>query len=206
MAGFSERFIPNFASIAHPLRCLLKATRWEWNETCHAAFEEIKSSLSEYSLLSHYVIGQDTELVVDASVTGLGAVLVQRASKAEPFRPVMFKSRGLKDEETRYSSTEREALAIRWAAKKLRNYLLGAPTFRIVTDHRPLTYMFNKVSGDLPPRVEKFAMDIQELEYELVYRPGKTCIADYLSRHHSSRKGSSPAQVLLKRWRWLSKV
>ncbi len=27
-----------------------------------------------------------------------------------------------------------------------------------------------------------------------MYRPGKTCIADYLSRHHSSRKGSSPSQ------------
>ena len=40
-------------------------------------FEQLKSSLSEYSLLYHYVIGQDTELVVDASETGLGAVLVQ---------------------------------------------------------------------------------------------------------------------------------
>ncbi len=85
MAGFSERFIPNFASIAHPLRCLLKATRWEWNETCHAAFEEIKSSLSEYSLLYHYVIGQDTELVGDASVMGLGSILVKGHLKLNPF-------------------------------------------------------------------------------------------------------------------------
>ena len=34
-------------------------------------------------------------------------------------------------------------------------------------------------------------MDLQELEYEVVYRPGKVCIADYMSRHHSNRKGSS---------------
>ena len=132
MAGYSECFIPNFASIAQPLHKLLKEKTWHWDKVCQAAFEQLKSSLSEYSLLYHYVIGQDTELVVDASETGLGAVLVQRASKIEPFRPVMYKSRSLKDEEIRYSPTEQEALAIRWAVKKLRHYLLGAPVFRIV--------------------------------------------------------------------------
>ena len=151
----------------------------------------MKSPLREYSLLYHYVIGQDTELVVDVSETGLGAVPVQRASKTEPFRPVMYKSCSLKDEVTRYSPTEREALAFRWAVKKLRHYLFGAPVFRIVTDHRPLTHMFHKLAGKLPPRVEKFVMDLQELEYEVVYWPGKVCIADYMSRHHSNRKGSS---------------
>ena len=64
----------------------------------------------------------------------------------------MYKSRSLKDEETQYSPTEREALAIHWAVKKLRHYLLGAPVFRIVIDHWPLIHMFHK----LALRVEKF--------------------------------------------------
>ena len=34
-------------------------------------------------------------------------------------------------------------------------------------------------------------MDVQEFQYEVVYRPGKTCIADYMSRHHVSKEGSS---------------
>ena len=139
MAGFSERFIPNFASIVHPLRQQLKENIWAWDEKCQEAFTKLQASLSEFSLLHHYVIGHDTELVVDASITGLGAVLVQRASKTEAFHPVMYKSRSLKEVETRYSATEREALAVRWACRKLRKYLLGAPKFRIVTDHRPLT-------------------------------------------------------------------
>jgi transposase InsO family protein len=191
MAGFSERFIPNFASIVHPLRQQLKENIWAWDEKCQEAFTKLQASLSEFSLLHHYVIGHDTELVVDASITGLGAVLVQRASKTEAFHPVMYKSRSLKEVETRYSATEREALAVRWACRKLRKYLLGAPKFRIVTDHRPLTYMFHKLCGELPPRVENFVMDVQEFEYEIVYRPGKTCIADYMSRHHVDRAGSS---------------
>lgn len=32
---------------------------------------------------------------------------------------------------------------------------------------------------------------MQEFEYEVVYRPGKTCIADYMSRHHVDQEGSS---------------
>ncbi|CAB4015456.1 Hypothetical predicted protein [Paramuricea clavata] len=158
MAGFSERFIPNFASIVHPLRQQLKENIWAWDEKCQEAFTKLQASLSEFSLLHHYVIGHDTELVVDASITGLGAVLVQRASKTEAFHPVMYKSRSLKEIETRYSATEREALAL---------------------------------CGELPPRVENFVMDVQEFEYEIVYRPGKTCIADYMSRHHVDRAGSS---------------
>ena len=34
-------------------------------------------------------------------------------------------------------------------------------------------------------------MDVREFEYEVVYRPGKTYIADYMSRHHVDREGSS---------------
>ncbi|CAB4002721.1 Hypothetical predicted protein [Paramuricea clavata] len=144
MAGFSERFIPNFASIVHPLRQQLEENIWAWDEKCQEAFTKLQASLSEFSLLHHFVIGHDTELVVDASITGLGAVLVQRASKTEAFHPVMYKSRSLKE-----------------------------------------------LCGELPPRVENFVMDVQEFEYEIVYRPGKTCIADYMSRHHVDRAGSS---------------
>ncbi len=181
MAGFSERLIPHFASIVYPQGQKMKDTTWSWDQTCEDAFVKLKESLGEYSLLHHYVIGWETELVVDASITGLSAVLVQQASKTEPFHPVMYKSRSLKEVETRYSPTEREALAVRWACKKLRKYLLGAPKFRIVTDHRPLTYMFHKLCGELPPMVEKFVMDVQEFSYEVVYCPRKTCIADYMS-------------------------
>ena len=37
-------------------------------------------------------------------------------------------------------------------------------------------------------------MDIQDFDYEVVHRPGKLCIVDYLSRKHSTRKGSSRAE------------
>ena len=50
-------------------------------------------------------------------------------------------------------------------------------------------------------------MDVQEFEYEVVYRHGKTCIADYMSQHHVDREGSSRvleieavAESVLKSW------
>ena len=90
---------------------------------------------------------------------------------------------------------EREALAIRWGIKKLRKYLLGAQQFKVITDHKPLQAMFNKTAGDLPPRIEKFIMDVQEYEYVVEYHPGKTNIADYLSRHPQTYAISSSVQA-----------
>jgi hypothetical protein len=188
------KFIPDFAQIVHPLRQLQKAKKWDWGIECQQAFVKLRNCLSEQTMLHHYVPGRETEVIVDASGTGLGAVLVQKPSKNQPFQVVSYRSRALKDVETRYSPTEREALAIRWAVKKLRNLLLGAPRFKVISDHKPLQYMFNKVSGDVPPRIERFIMDVQEFDYTVEYKPGKEMVADFLSRNHGNREGSSPAK------------
>ncbi|KAK3717111.1 hypothetical protein QZH41_016142 [Actinostola sp. cb2023] len=49
-----------------------------------------------------------------------------------------FTSRTMTDAEKRYSQTEKDALAIKWAKYRLRVYLLGAPRFTIITAHKPL--------------------------------------------------------------------
>ena len=48
------------------------------------------------------------------------------------------------DTKKRYSQTEKDALAVRWAKNRFRMYLLGAPKFKIITYHKPLLSMFNK--------------------------------------------------------------
>ena len=173
MVGFSERFIPDYATLVAPLRELLKAKRWNWEAHHQKAFEEVKDSINERSQLFHYVVGRETELVVDASEKGLGLVLMQRESKNHPFEPVIFRSKALKDREQGWSPTEREALAIRWAVIKLRKYLIGSPAFRIISDHKPLKYMFHKKSGEVPPRIEAMIMELQAFDYTVVFTPGK---------------------------------
>jgi hypothetical protein len=102
MAGFSERFIPNYAKVTAPLRELLKEGTWDWDEKHQRAFEELQQTLQEDTLLQPYEIGRETRLVVDASLGGLGAVLLQKRSTAEGFRPLVFKSRSLSPPESNY--------------------------------------------------------------------------------------------------------
>ena len=65
-------------------------------------------------------------------------------------------------------------------------YLLGVPRFKIITAaHKPSLSMFNKATAKLPPRIEKWVMYMQDVDFELVYKPGKSDAdpMDYLSRH-----------------------
>ena len=117
MTGFNQRFIPEYAKITAPLRKLL-TEKWCWGKEEATAFDKVRNALKENSILHSYAIGAETRLIVDAGPEGLGAVLVQRQGSV--LVPVVYKSRSLKDPESRYSQTEREALAIRWGVKKLR--------------------------------------------------------------------------------------
>ena len=87
--------------------------------------------------------------------------------------------------EKRYSQTEKDALAVNWAKSRFSMYLLGAPKFKIMTSHKPLIPMFNKSCTKLPPRIEKWIMEMQDMDYKLVYEPGRDAAdpLDYLSRH-----------------------
>ena len=84
--------------------------------------------------------------------------------------------------ESRYSQTEREALAIRWACERLHSYLAGA-TFTVITDHKPLLGIFNKKSSKSPIRIERWVLFLQSYDFTVVYRPGETNPNDYASRH-----------------------
>ena len=73
--------------------------------------------------------------------------------------------------EKRYSQTEKDALAIKWAKERLRIYLhvLGATGFRIVTAHKPLIPLFDKLKAKVPSRIEKWIMEMQDVRLRLDY-------------------------------------
>ena len=53
--------------------------------------------------------------------------------------------------------------------------------------------MFNKASQKVPPRIEKWVMEMQDLDYEVLYEPGKDEAdpLDYLSRHPGKQRDDS---------------
>ncbi|KAI9555961.1 KRAB-A domain-containing protein [Daphnia sinensis] len=57
--------------------------------------------------------------------------------------PLAYFSRQLRKAEMKYSTTEKEALAVIEAIKHFRHYLLDKP-FEIISDHRPLQWLRNQ--------------------------------------------------------------
>ena len=73
-------------------------------------------------------------------------------------------------------------MAVKWTNERLRICLLGAPRFRF---HKSQVPFSNNVKANVPLRIEKWIMEIQDEDYELVYEPGKdeTHPIGFLFRH-----------------------
>ena len=103
-------------------------------------------------------------LTTDASGEGLGALLSQGESGKD--LPVAFPSRTLNQAEKNYSTTEKEILAIVWGMQYFRPYLYGKH-FRVVTDHKPLTWIMNV--KDPGSRLLRWRIKLEEYDYEVIY-------------------------------------
>ncbi|XP_068074392.1 uncharacterized protein [Danio rerio] len=114
----------------------------------------------------------------DASDRGLGAVLSQEVAGVE--RPVLYISRKLSKSEAKYSTIEKECLAIRWAVLTLRYYLLGRE-FVLCSDHAPLQWLHRM--KDTNARITRWYLALQPFKFKVIHRPGvQMAVADFLSR------------------------
>ena len=201
MAGYLDNFIENYAAIAAPLYQLTrKETKFSWGKQEKEAFRRIQDNISSEKTMAFFDPSKPIILRTEASFNeGLSAALLQKTDSG--IQPVHFISRTMTETEKRYSQTEKDALAIKWAKERLRIYLLGAPRFRIVTSHKPLIPLFNKVKAKVPPRIEKWIMEMQDVDYELVYEPGKDEMdpLDFLSRHPLPETGDDKTEKII-RW------
>ena len=91
-AGFYRRFIKDFSKIARPLcRLLEKDTRFNFDYSYKAAFEEIKIKLVQAPIMAAPNWDQGFEIMCDASDFAMGAALGQRKEKI--FRIIYYASR-----------------------------------------------------------------------------------------------------------------
>ncbi|XP_057312326.1 uncharacterized protein K02A2.6-like [Hydractinia symbiolongicarpus] len=187
MINYCAKFLPNLADLTAPLRVLTKKNvSWEWTNEHQERFIKLKSMLTSAESLAYYNPGSETEITVDASPIGLGAVISQK-QPCGTYRPISYASRSLSAAEQRYSQIEREALAILFAIERFKIYLYGI-TFIVNTDHKPLVALFGKKSNP-PPRIERWVMKLLPYDFIVQFRPGVNNPADYLSR-------SNPVQTL----------
>lgn len=182
LTGYFRKFIRNYSLIAKPMTDMLKKDAvFNFDERCEEAFLKLKEILTSSPVLRIYNPDMETEVHTDASADGYGAVLLQRCPKDNQLHPVHYMSKKTTPSERKYHSYYLEILAIVEAIKKFRVYLQGIH-FKIITDCSALTMTLQK--KDLPPRVARWALLLEEYDYKIEHRPGSSMKhADALSRY-----------------------
>lgn len=175
MASYYRRFISGFAEIAQPLHALTeKDTPFQWSPNCEEAFQKLLHCLSSTPVLGYPDFQQQFVVETDASNIGLGAVLRQENAVIE------YASRTLNKAERNYSATEKECLGVVWALQKFAMYLEGSP-FKVITDHKPLTYLLSL--KEPRGKLARWRVELDTFDFEIEHRPGKLmAVPDALSR------------------------
>ncbi len=193
LASFYRRFVPSFANISRPLVNLLKkGAEWKWSSAENSAFLSLKRKLTEPPVLIHFQEDEPIEVHIDASGSGLGAVLCQTFQGAK--HPVTFISRHLSETESRYHANELECLALVWALDKLHPYVYGSPHFTVYSDSSALVWLKSKKK--LNGKLARWVLFLADYNFDLVHVRGKrNTVADVLSRTpHGVAEETDPSE------------
>ncbi|KAJ9525518.1 hypothetical protein QJQ45_003105 [Haematococcus lacustris] len=177
-ANFVRKFVHNFSALAAPLTDLTGKVgiefNWhKWPDDKLQAFDALKHAISKVPLLKIPDITKPFQVYCDASLQGVGAVLMQEGY------PLAYLSKKLIPAEKNYTTGEQELLAIITACKEWRCYLEGVP-FTLYTDHKPLVAL--KTQKVLSRRQTRWLEFLSRYNFTIEYLPGDTNPADPLSR------------------------
>ena len=153
-----------------------KDTPFVWQPEHHRAFQSLKQIITEAPVLAYYDPEKDNVIQSDASLKGIGCVLMQDG------KPVCYASRSLSYTQSRYSNIERELLAACWSLERSSHYVYGKQLV-VKTDHKPLESIWKKSIPSASPRLQRLLLKMSKYSVEMRYIQRKTnVIADALSR------------------------
>ncbi|GKE54172.1 putative reverse transcriptase domain-containing protein, partial [Tanacetum coccineum] len=175
LAGYYRRFIEGFSKIAKPMTELTqKNQKFDWGEEQEEAFQLLKQKLCAAPILALPEGSEDFVVYCDASIKGLGVVLMQRT------KVIAYASRQLKIHEKNYTTHDLELGAVVFALKIWRHYLYGTKCV-VFTDHKSLQHILDQ--KDLNMRQRRWIELLSDYDCEIRYHPGKVnVIADALSQ------------------------
>ena len=171
--------MPKFADIAAPLTAITAdKTEFTWENIHHQAFEKLKEALASPPIITYPTPQDKFVLTTDASDIGLGAILSTAQGKV-----IEYASRVLTPAEKNYTTIKKECLAIVWAVRKFRHYLIGAH-FTVCTDHKPLEWLeSSKTSKSHLQRLECWSLELRAFDFDIIHLTGCNNLnADTLSR------------------------
>ena len=123
---------------------LQENTPWKWTEEHERLFQTLKTSLTSNTELTIPNTKHPFFMTVDASLIGLGAVLVQLNEQNQK-KVISYNSRILNPQEQKLSTLERELLGIVHALQIYEFIILGSPhPIHVFTDHKPFYIVLRK--------------------------------------------------------------
>ncbi|KAK3512875.1 hypothetical protein QTP70_028941, partial [Hemibagrus guttatus] len=143
---------------------------------------QLKDCFTSAPILRHPDPDLPFVVEVDASSSGLGAILSQRHGEPGKLHPCAYYSRKLTAAEANYDVGNRELLAIKAVLEEWRHWMEGARhPFQVLTDHRNLEYLRGAKCLNL--QQARWALFFTHFRFMVTYCPGsKNGKADALSR------------------------
>ena len=168
-----------------------RVVNWEWGERQDVSFEVLKRAVIERAVYGGCDWRQ-YHLATDASKTGIGGVLFQlldcepgtraTAANRRNMRIIMFFSLRLEGAETRYSTTEQEALAVLRCLEEV-SWLVQGSLHQVLvyTEHSALIHLLKH--HDAHGKMARWQQKLSHCDIEYVHIPGaQNAIADGMSR------------------------
>ena len=150
-----------------------KGAKFQWTEAQEQSFQILKKKLCKAPILALPEGNDDMVVYSDASISGLGCVLMQRD------KVIAYTSRQLKSHEKNYPTHDLELAAVVFALKVWRHYLYGTKC-TLFTDHKSLQYVFTE--RDMNVRQRRWMELLKDYDCEIKYHPGKAnVVVDALS-------------------------
>ena len=187
LAGYYRRFIEDFSRLVVLMtRLTRKGVKFEWDDLCEKAFQELKIRVTS----AHILIVSEQGHTRD----GLGCVLMHFG------RVVAYGSRQLKNHEQNYPTHDLELAAIVFTLNIWHHYFCGEQ-FEIFSNHKSLKYIFKQ--QDLNMRQRRWMEYLEDYDFTFHYHSGKkNVVVNALSR----KSWGVLASVASREWQMLETV
>ncbi len=165
--NFYRKFIKNFAKIVKSLiKLIRKNVIFNWNETCKIAFELLKKTVIEASILAHFDFKKQIYIKNDS----FDFVSAIQMKKNDELHSMTFFSKNLASTECNYEIYDKELLIIIRCFEQWRLELLFTKSnvfVKMLIDHKNLKYfMFIK---QLNRRQKRWAQFLIDFHFVMIY-------------------------------------